>query len=361
MGVVLKTSGKGQLSNQFEEASSEGAALWYEMFAALLSQIVNVGEIRGSREIEHKIAQFQDKEPFDEAAAQQELSELNEKNEALKAQIDLTARGASISLPPDLGEAWSALAGRLFGPIDPAQVKLKHKEIVLDAKEKREQEFFTLGGRRLASDDNAERGRKDREDRARTLTWLLANDRAYREAHERAMLSFTNAGNAIGRAIEAGEKAFDKARRALDDYLASTARLVDGRYVMVDEDGTYRDQNRKPISAEDAAEVEGQPKRAFKPYDEMRERKDKIDRDLAELRGWDVEVGGMKNEAIDEVTPADRERLGGMKECADDLAARAEEKQREFERSSQLYNTTRNVDLVDHKPATAAMAMPQLP
>jgi len=231
---------------------------------------------------------------------------------------------------PDLDAAFEAVKGELFGPLDPALVKLKHKEIIIEAKEKREQELDPRGRFSLARDDH-DRDRKDRENQTRTLIWLLANDRAYREAHERAMLSFTNAGRAIDRAIEAGEKAHEKVRQQIDDCLASTARLKDGRYVMIDEDGTYKDQDGKPVSAEDAAEVEGQPIRAFKPYDEMRERKEKIDRDLAELRGWGVEVGSMKNEATDEKHPASRKRLDEMTERADDLSEWAREYERTFE------------------------------
>lgn len=262
---------------------------------------------------------------------------------------------------PDLDEAFNAVRGLLFGPIDPAQVKLKHKEIVQDAKEKREQEINPRGGLSLARGDHAERDRKEREHQTHTLTWLLANDIAYREAHERAMSSFTNAGNAIDRAIEAGEKARERVRQQIDDYLASTARLKDGRTVMVDEDGTCRDQNGAPISAEDAAEVEGQPKRAFKPYDEMRQRKDGIDRDLAELRGWSVEVGDMTNRAMDQENPTRGEPLVDDKAYADDLVERAQEMQRGFERNSPESTVQRERMAEESLGSTATMAIPKLP
>lgn len=262
---------------------------------------------------------------------------------------------------PDLAEAFEAVKGQLFGPLDPALVKLKHKEIVQDAREKREQEVFTLAGRSFASDDHAQRGRKDREHQTRTLSWLLANDRLYREAHDRAMGSFSNAGNAIDRAIEAGEKAHEKLRRQMDDYLISTARLSDGRYVMLAPDGTYRDQAGEPITAEDATEVEGQIIQPFPPYEATMQRKAGIERDLAELRGWSVEIGDMHNKANDDKKPASREELSDMAERADDLAARAEEKQRDFEQSSPHYTASRQLDSVEHRSSTATMAMPQLP
>lgn len=259
---------------------------------------------------------------------------------------------------PDLQEAYEAVKGQLFGPLDPALVKLKHREIIQDAKEKREQEFDPRGRLGLARDDHAERDRRDRE--TRTLTWLLANDIAYREAHERAMLSFTNAGNAIDRAIEAGEKARLRVDRQIDDYLHSTARLSDGRYVMIEGDETYRDEAGKLISPEDVAEVDGQTIKAFKPYEALTERKAQIERDLAELRGWSVEVGDMKNRAMDQENPTREEPLSEDKAHADDLVERAEEKQREFEQSSPQYNTAQ--DRFEEKLGqTATMAMPQLP
>lgn len=260
---------------------------------------------------------------------------------------------------PDLDEAFEAVKGQLFGPLDPALVKLKHKEIIIEAKEKREQEFDPRGRRSLARDDH-DSDRKEREHQTRTLTWLLANDRAYREAHERAMQSFTNAGNAIDRAIETGEKAHKRVRQQIDDYLASTARLKDGRYVMVAPDGTYRDETGKPISPEDVAEVEGEPIKAFKPYEGLTERKTQIDQDLAELRGWSVEVGDMHNRAADDKNAVSRDELPAMTEHADDLAQRAQEMQRDFEASSP--NTNSALDRFEDKQGqTATMAMPQLP
>lgn len=47
---------------------------------------------------------------------------------------------------PDLDEAFEAVKGQLFGPLDPALVRLKHKEIVHEAKEKREQASIRADG-----------------------------------------------------------------------------------------------------------------------------------------------------------------------------------------------------------------------
>lgn len=259
----------------------------------------------------------------------------------------------------DLEAAFEAVKGQLFGPLDPALVKLKFREAAEIAKEKRDQEMDPRAGRSLARGDPAERDRKDREEQIKTLTWLLANNALYRAAHEQAMASFDTAGRAIARAIEAGERAAEKLRREREDYLASTPRLRDGRSVFIDADGTCRDQNGHLISTEDAAEVEGQPKRAFRPYAAMTERAEEIDRHLAELRGWDVEVGGMRNEATDEKSPASRERLDDMSEHADQIAKDAETIQHDFETALPLYHATQ--DKVDDKPSVVAtMAVPRI-
>jgi hypothetical protein len=262
---------------------------------------------------------------------------------------------------PDLDEAFEAVKGQLFGPLDPALVKLKHKEIVQEAKEKREQDVDPRGRIGLARDDLAERDRKDREAHTRTLTWMLANDRAYRQSHERALTSFTNAGNAIDRAIMAGEKALDKTRQQIDDFLRSTARLSDGRYVMIDQDGIYRDEAGGEISAEDVAEVDGERIKAYQPYEVLDGHKAQFERDLAELRGWSVEVGDMHNKAVDEKEPASREELESMAGRVDDLAKRAEEKQRGFEVDAPNTDLNRDVKLLDSTVSAATMAMPQLP
>jgi hypothetical protein len=262
---------------------------------------------------------------------------------------------------PDLDEAFEAVKGQLFGPLDATVVRLKHKEIVHEAKEKREQEIDPRGRLSLMRDDHAERDRKDRDAHTRTLTWLLANDRTYRQSHERALASFTNAGNAIDRAIAVGEKALEKTRQQIDDYLRSTARLSDGRYVMIDKDGIYRDETGGEISAEDVAEVEGQRIKAFQPYEVLDGHKAQFELDLAELRGWSVEVGDMHNRAADEKAPASREELEEMTGRADDLGKRAEEKQRGFEVDAPNTDLNRDVKLLDRTVSAATMAMPQLP
>ena len=264
---------------------------------------------------------------------------------------------------PDLEEAFEAVKGQLFGPLDPTLVKLKHKEIVHDAKEKRDQEVDPRGRLSLMRDDHAERDRKDRDAHTRTLTWLLANDRAYRQSHERAVASFTNAGNAIDRAIAVGEKALEKTRQQIDDYLRSTARLSDGRYVMIDKDGVYRDQTGGEVSAEDVAEVEGQPIKAFQPYEVLDGRKAQFERDLAELRGWSVDVGDMHNRAADEKDPASREELKEMTVRADDLGELARKKQERFE-AGPGYGLTQDQDIDARADldvvSGAAMAKPKI-
>ncbi|WBT38001.1 hypothetical protein [Hyphomicrobium sp. DMF-1] len=51
------------------------------------------------------------------------------------------------------------------------------------------------------------------------------------------MAAFAVAGNAIDDAIEAGEKALADVSEKIEDYLASTPQLKDGRYVMFNSKG----------------------------------------------------------------------------------------------------------------------------
>ncbi|HMN31583.1 MAG TPA: hypothetical protein PKE45_25765, partial [Caldilineaceae bacterium] len=81
---------------------------------------------------------------------------------------------------PDIGEAWVA-AVEFNGPVDPALIKLKHREIVQDAKEKREQEIDPRGRLGLARDDHAER---DRKERLETLLLVITSQRLAEKLRE---------------------------------------------------------------------------------------------------------------------------------------------------------------------------------
>lgn len=149
---------------------------------------------------------------------------------------------------PELSEAFEAVRGQIFGPVDAATVKLKHGEMIQTAKEKRE---FEQGLRDLVPgtrEHREDRDRRDRQDQTRTLSWLLANDRAYRGAHEKAMSGLPELGRGLDNLQEKLDAWVLAEKRKLRDYLElHAARLSDGRFVF--KDGT--DENGKDVFVDD--------------------------------------------------------------------------------------------------------------
>lgn len=236
---------------------------------------------------------------------------------------------------PDLEAAFDAVKGLLFGPLDAGVVKHKFNEIVRDAKDKRDLELSPFGTLGLAQQERDRSERKDRDHQTLTLTALLARNAAYREAHEAAMKAFADAGNAIDDAIEAGEKALAAVTGKIEDYLASTPRLKDGRYVMFDpKDGLYKDQDFKAISEEDLAGIDKEAVKEILPYERMMEWKAEVERDVGELRGDAVAVGERKNRALDDKNPTQEDQLKADKEWGEDLREKALEKEDKFGRIS---------------------------
>jgi hypothetical protein len=260
---------------------------------------------------------------------------------------------------PDLEAAFEAVKGLLFGPVDAATVKLKFNEVVKDAKDKREVETNPLSALAHARDEREFRDRKDRDQQHMTLRALLASNAAYRAAHENAMAAFAAAGNAIDEAIEAGEQAYADVSEKIEDYLASTPQLKDGRYVMFDaKDGIYKDQNFEPISEDDLAGVDKQAVKPILPYERMMEWKAEVGRDLDELRGYSVEIGDRKNQALDDKNPTQEEQLKDDKEWAEDLRERAEKFKEKYEQPAVGQELTAKEEIA--VVPTSATAIPKL-
>lgn len=231
---------------------------------------------------------------------------------------------------PDLEAAFEAVKGALFGPLDAGYVKHKFNEMVRDAKEKREFEQSPLG---LMATMRDERDTRDRRDYQRlTLSALLGSNAAYRVAHEKAMAAFAAAGNAIDDAIEAGEKALADVNEKIEDYLASTPRLQDGRYVMFDaKDGRYKDQNFALIDEADLADVNREAVKPILPYERMMEWKERVSAELDKQRGHQEKIGEWQDEATNEKNPTKQDVLEERTESAADYEKDARDAQRMFE------------------------------
>lgn len=214
----------------------------------------------------------------------------------------------------DLEAAFEAVKGVLFGPLDPVLVKLKHKEIIIEAKEKREQEFFTLGGRSAASDDHAERGRKDRDTQTRTLTWLLANNAAYAQLHAKALDTWRDTEGAADKALSEIEAALDNARIE-QQKLLERAPLVGGKRVFRDDDGSVWTEDDARLPDEIAAGLQwkgDEPSR--KEFKAGKGRIDELVRSADKIRGIQVEVADLGAELNDDKNPPSEGRtqeIGG--------------------------------------------------
>lgn len=207
---------------------------------------------------------------------------------------------------PDLGEAWIA-AKEFNGPVDPALIKLKHKENVKAAEEKRDQEIDPRGRRSLARDDT-DRDRKDREDRTRTLTWLLANNPAYAQLHADAVQSWRDTEDAAEEALREIEAALEEAR-VEQQKLLERAPLVNGKRVFRDEDGSVwtEDDNRLPDDVAAGIPWKGDepPRKEFKAG---QARIDELIRSGDRIRGIQVDAADLGAELNDDKNPPTMER-----------------------------------------------------
>lgn len=217
---------------------------------------------------------------------------------------------------PDLQEAYEAVKGQLFGPLDPALVKLKHKDILQEAKEKREQEFDPRGRVSLARDDHAERDRKERDDRTRTLTWLLANNPAYTALHAEAIQSWRDTEEAAEDALRQIEAALEEARTE-HQKLLERAPLIEGKRIFRDEDGSVWTEDDVRLPDDIAAGIQwkgDEPTR--KEFKAGQARIDELIRSGDRIRGIQVEVADLGAELNDDENPPSEERI---EEIAEDL------------------------------------------
>lgn len=214
---------------------------------------------------------------------------------------------------PNLEEAFEAVKGQLFGPLDPALIKLKHKEIIQDAKEKRDQELDPRGRRSLARDDH-DSDRKERDDRTRSLTWLLANNPAYAALHADAVQSWRDTEDVAEEALRQIEAALEDARIE-QQKLLDRAPLLNGKRVFREDDGSVwtEDDVRLPDDVAAGIQWKGdEPTRR-----EMKAGQARIDeliRSGDQVRGIQVEVADLGAELNDDKNPPSAERTEEIKE-----------------------------------------------
>ncbi len=183
---------------------------------------------------------------------------------------------------PDIGEAWVA-AVEFSGPVDPALIKLKHREIVQDAKEKREQEIDPRGRLGLARDDHAER---DRKERLETLLLVITSQRLAEKLRE----TYKAFDDIRDRARELLERIEGLLRDARQDYQAlmnnAARHPVTGEPIFPYADGSIETEDGRAVAPDEVQGVDFKGKTTG-------ERKDAGHSRISELEQYEEEVTGI--------------------------------------------------------------------
>jgi len=188
---------------------------------------------------------------------------------------------------PDLQEAYEAVKGQLFGPLDPALVKLKHKEIIIEAKEKREQEFDPRGRVSLSRDDPAER---DRKERLETLLLVLTSQRLAEKLRE-TYAAFDGIRDKARELLERIEGLLRDARHDYQALIDNAARHpVTGEPIFPYADGRIETEDGRAVAPDEVQGVDFTGKTRG-------ERKDAGHSRISELEQYEEEVTGIDRRA----------------------------------------------------------------
>ncbi len=183
----------------------------------------------------------------------------------------------------DLQEAYEAVKGKLFGPLDPALVKLKHKEIIQEAKEKREQEFDPRGVLGVARDERAER---DRKERLETLLLAITSQRLAEKLRETHKI-LDDIRDKARELLDRIEGLLKVARRDYDALLDNAARHpVTGEAIFRYKDGRIETEDGRAVAPDEVKGVDFEGKTAG-------ERKDAGQSRISELEQYEEEVTGI--------------------------------------------------------------------
>ena len=146
------------------------------------------------------------------------------------------------------------------------------------------------------------------------LQMLLATNPGYAALYNDTMGALGDAEKAADDALEKLEAALTKARRETQNMLERAAKLPGGRSVFKDKDGQVWDEHGERISADQAASIQwrgDEPTReAF--IDQSRYAKD-ISRSVDEMRGVQVDLGGIREEMTDKDNPPTQERVEDLR------------------------------------------------
>jgi hypothetical protein len=259
---------------------------------------------------------------------------------------------------PDIGEAWVA-AVEFNGPVDPALIKLKHREIVQDAKEKREQEIDPRGRLGLARDDHAER---DRKERLETLLLVITSQRLAEKLRE-TYKAFDDIRDRARELLERIEGLLRDARQGYQALMNNAARHpVTGEPIFPYADGRIETEDGRAVAPDEVHGVDFAGKTRG-------ERKDAAQSRISELEQYEEEVTGINRRAEshqEHMTDPDLdedEREQAVDEAAKDADAlnrRLEEIEDRIDHDLSAGRQVRPEGAAVHATATDLIAMPKM-
>ncbi len=153
-----------------------------------------------------------------------------------------------------------------------------------------------------------------------TLDWLLLNNPAYAGAHEVAMMSLQSAEQAASSVLDKVLSALGREFIALDNLLGRAACLPDGRKVFRDRNGDVRSEDGSIITDDLAMLIVWRgDEPTYEEYQSQMNRVEELRQASDELRGVEVELGGIRGELHDNESPPSLERVDELNKRSQNL------------------------------------------
>lgn len=153
------------------------------------------------------------------------------------------------------------------------------------------------------------RGKQAREELS-NLQAMLQMNAAYAELYNRTMDTLREAEQAAERALELAEIAHAARMETHRQLMERAAELDDGRKVFQDEEGQLWSEDEEPVSEEQALEIEWRGSEpTFEAFRDSRDVLTSSGLQVHTIRGYQVELGGYREELTSEDHPPGIERV----------------------------------------------------
>jgi hypothetical protein len=192
---------------------------------------------------------------------------------------------------------------------------------VTEAEQHRAFQFHKDRRERIA-DDKRNEAREDHH----TLQWLLVHDITYREAREAAQAAVLSVANRAAAMLQRALEAAEANDTALDQLMARAAMLPDGRKVFRTETGAVVDENGQAVDDDLAATVlwpEDAPD--YAALKALQDQGAELDGVISNLRGIEVQIGGLQDALDNDDPAADVDDLRDIKTEANDIDRRLDD------------------------------------